>query len=977
MKPVSLATQFSRWMIGFAVVCFVAIALIMDHFQDQDRQTLLQEQAQQILDLVFRYRSAQEIDGYNPDGTSPWCRVHRYSNITSKAHFLIKNVSTHPLNPLNYPSTAEQKIVTDLDNGETPRSSGTAIHLEGGPWYVQARPIRYSPTCLSCHNNSGTVTRKVGKNTGSGHGAPITTATLVYIDPLYFSNSTYLFSKPALMITAAFLTLACTFLWIVLVKRTLHPLALVGQAMERFVSAPEEQNLLPLPLPVEVDRLNRSFLQLGQDLLRSQSSLNAGLKELEEEENRFRSLTHAAVDAIISVDENGNVSSWNRGAERIFGYSEQEMMGKSITRLIPEKQIHNHLSAFAAAVATGNTRHRGETMEVSGLHKDGRLVAIEIVLSTWSLSGRRHFSAIIRDIGKRKRNAEKNHRDFMSRMAINSILEVALKPLPLHEQLTRSLQIILAVPWLALQYKGAIFLVNPKTGKLDLTVEQGLGEDIKLRCREIPMGSCLCGQAAETKQIVFSGTLDNRHSIRLPDMSPHGHYCVPVLMDDRLLGVVNLYLLEGHVREVEEIRFLETVAQTLAGMIDHKLNERKLLYLYQAMEQSPVSVLITDLNGTMEYVNPTCCRVTGYEADELLGKNPNIIQSGQMPDAIYRSLWSTILAGNVWHGELHNRRKNGELFWEDVSISPIRDDNGQTQYFLAVKEDVTQRKQLENALADLLSSLDVRVMERTQELNAKVAELEQTRSELVKSEKMASLGRLVAGFAHEINTPIGVAVTGFSLIGETLNIMEDLLAHEEVQEEEFRQVIATIREAADLSLANITRAGELVASFKRTSVDQSSDIRRLFNVREVVMDVIRSLHSKLKKTEITLDVIIDPALNMTGWPGLLEQILTNFIINSLLHGYPSEQPVGRITIMACIEKGEMLLDYADDGVGMEESVRGFAFEPFFTTKRSQGGSGLGLYLCYNIVTSKLNGTITCSSSPGQGVQFHIVFPVSE
>lgn len=766
----------------------------------------------------------------------------------------------------------------------------------------------------------------------------------------------------------------CLVMWLLTDRWILKPLSTTAQTLERFAATPNKDYLTQSRLPEELQRLHRAFTQIGQDLLHSQSSLNAGLQELAEEENRIRTLTQSAVDAIISADENGNVSSWNRGAERIFGYSEQEILGKPITPLIPAKSLPAHLSGFANAIATGNTHHQGETLEVQGIRKDGQLIALEIALSTWSLSGRRYFTAIIRDISKRKKNAEKNHRDFMSRLAINSILEVALKSLPLQEQLTKSLQIILAVPWLSLQYKGSIFLFNSKNDKLEMSANQGLSEQIMLSCKEVALGSCLCGQAAASQQIVFSNALDDRHSVRFEGMTPHGHYCVPILLEERLLGVLNLYLQVGHVRENEEIRFLETVAQTLAGMIERKMSERKLRYLYQAMEQSPVSVVITDLQGHIEYVNPCCCRVSGYEAYELLGQKPSVLKSGEIPSPVYKGLWDTILSGKVWRGELRNRRKNGEIYWEDISISPIRYDK-QVRYFLAVKEDVTQRKQLETDLAELLSTLDIRVMERTQELKDKIAELEHTRNELVKSEKMASLGRLVAGFAHEINTPIGVAVTGFSLIGDTLNTMEKLLAQEEVQEEDFRQIIATTREAAELALANISRAGELVASFKRTSVDQSSDVQRTFNVREIFTDVIRSLHNKIKKTGITFHVDADPALTIWGWPGLLDQIVTNFIINSLTHGYPSDDPKGHITLAAHIKNNHLLLDYADDGCGMEESVRSLVFEPFFTTRRTQGGSGLGLYLCYNIVTSRLRGTIACESSPGQGVRFTIVFPV--
>lgn len=970
----SLATQFLRWIIILGVTTLVCgFALVRHHFS-QDQSLALQTQANQILDLVFHFR---DLSFLKSDATKPWCGATKHFNDTQNAKYVLKDLSLEPLNPLNYPSAQDVEILKTLTSSTPTLESGKRVTRDGIDWYVLARPIHFSPSCLNCHDNIRPDSESVEplpENIASDVG-PVVAATFVYLD-LRFSSSDGPTSFVGIYgVIIVWVGFSCLLLWLVLQRLVLGPLATGVQTMEGIVASEQWVPLENMAAPVELERLYRAFNRLGMALDVAQTSLNDGKKELEGEENRFRSLTQSAVDAIISADEDGIISSWNQSAQRLFGYSEREMLGKSVTVLIPEKLLPAHLNGYAAAIATGKTRHLGESLEVQGIHKQGHLITLEVTLSSWSLVGRQYFAAIIRNIDKRKKNAEKNHRDFMSRIAINSILEVALKPISLHEKLTRSLQIILAVPWLALQYKGAVFLMNHQTNKLEMLVDQGLSERMKLLCREVAPGQCHCGRAALTGQLVFSNKLDETHTIQFENMAPHGHYCVPILLGDRLLGVINLYLQQDHVRDVEEIRFLETVAQTMAGIIDRKISERKLRYLSQAMEQSPISVVITDTKGRIEYVNPSCCRVSGYEMDELLGRSANIFKSGEMSTSMYQFLWKTIQAGDVWRGELFNRRKSGELFWEDASISPIRNEHGKVRYFMAVKEDITQRKNLETALADLLSTLDIRVMERTQELNAKIDELEHTRGELVKSEKMASLGRLVAGFAHEINTPIGVAVTAFSLVSEAVKSMETMLQRDEVTEEELQGVMSTIRDASELALANISRAGTLVSSFKRTSVDQSADIQRLFMVREVAQDVIRSLHNQIKKTRISVHVQIEPSLRVFGWPGTLEQILTNFIINSLTYGYTDENPYGTIIITASIKDGWMALDYSDDGRGMEESVRNMAFEPFFTTGRSHGGSGLGLYLCYNIVTSQLKGTISCVSSLGHGVRFHISFPV--
>ncbi|MBF0108178.1 MAG: PAS domain S-box protein [Magnetococcales bacterium] len=977
----SLATQLSRWITAFGIVFLAGLLMLSHHHRTQDWQRMLNVQANQILDMVFQYRAARPAE-HGDDPGNPWCMTTRHFATGSHNAYLIRDISLHPLNPLNHPSPQERHILSSLAPSILENRAEGWVPIEGTDWYALARPIHYSSRCLGCHEGvRDAVALDTTKDAHQGSpplSSPATlAATLVLLDPSTFSNADFFLSDAITLSLMGWVILASLFLWLLLRKLVLDPLASSRRAMERFTAAPEQGLASEGQVWDELASQHRMFEHLGRELKRAQLSLNAGLKELEEEENRFRALTQSATDAIISADEEGFITSWNRGAERLFGHQEAEILGKAVALLIPAKHLSAHLNGYASAVAAGVTRRREETFELQGLHKNGQILPVEAALSTWSIGGRRYFCAIMRDIGKRKRNAEKNHRDFMSRVAINNILEVALKPLTLNEKLTKSLQILLAVPWLALQYKGAIFLLNHKTGKLDMLVEHGLADPVKAECREIFMGQCLCGRAASTQQLIFASHVNEDHSFQFEGMSDHGHYCVPILLGDRLLGVINLYLQVGHARDVEEVRFLETIAQTLAGIIDRKMTERKLRYLSQALEQSPSSIVITDTQGLIEYVNPTCCRVSGYDTSELIGRNPKLFNSGEMPPSIYKTLWETILAGQVWHGELLNRRKNGELYWEDASISPIRVESGGIRFFLAVKEDISQRKHLEASLAELLGTLDIKVVERTRELNAKIDELEQTRNELVKSEKMASLGRLVAGFAHEINTPIGVAVTGFSLVGESLRSLERLLEQDEVREEELQVIIATIREASELAMANISRAGELVASFKRTSVDQSADIQRSFNVREVVMDVVRSLHNQLKKTNITIQVTIEPTLKVLSWPGTLEQILTNLIINSLTHGYKGESPAGTIVISSHRFDNRLFLDYSDDGCGMEESVRGLVFEPFFTTIRNQGGSGLGLYLCYNIVTSKLNGSISCESSPGHGTQFHISFPIPE
>jgi signal transduction histidine kinase len=252
--------------------------------------------------------------------------------------------------------------------------------------------------------------------------------------------------------------------------------------------------------------------------------------------------------------------------------------------------------------------------------------------------------------------------------------------------------------------------------------------------------------------------------------------------------------------------------------------------------------------------------------------------------------------------------------------------------------------------------------------------LEATRSDLLESEKMASLGRLGAGFAHEVNTPIGVAVGAASQSLEVVGEMTRLIAQEEVTEEDLRDRLKILDETSTLALANLRRAAAMVQSFKRTAVDQSSEAERLFNLAEVIEDVKKTLNNSFKNTAIRIEVDCPVAICSFGPVGMLEQLLTNLLQNSRLHAFADGTMAGLIRIQASIYQDRIQLEFTDDGAGMDQNTLEHAFEPFYTTRRGSGGSGLGLYLVYNLVTQGLGGSIVCASQPGNGTRFTIEFP---
>lgn len=280
---------------------------------------------------------------------------------------------------------------------------------------------------------------------------------------------------------------------------------------------------------------------------------------------------------------------------------------------------------------------------------------------------------------------------------------------------------------------------------------------------------------------------------------------------------------------------------------------------------------------------------------------------------------------------------------------------------------VTKPVQQEEVLARICTHL------RIQELTHK---LQQSHQELVQSEKMASLGRLVAGFAHELNTPLGVAIGCASALQTKVKKINDLMKEEEIDVDELLSALDNIDEGSNLTLSNLERVANLITSFKRTAVAQTSDEVRTFQLHEVINDTINMLHNRFKTTDIDIQVDCLNDLKIKGLPGALEQILTHLLMNSLIHGFNEGQNTGVIKLKIQLIKEQLHLEYSDNGKGIAPENLKKIFEPFFTTYRAHGGSGLGMYICYNLMTTQLQGTITCESTLGFGVLFKMDFPVS-
>ncbi|WP_353328090.1 sensor histidine kinase [Chitiniphilus shinanonensis] len=252
-------------------------------------------------------------------------------------------------------------------------------------------------------------------------------------------------------------------------------------------------------------------------------------------------------------------------------------------------------------------------------------------------------------------------------------------------------------------------------------------------------------------------------------------------------------------------------------------------------------------------------------------------------------------------------------------------------------------------------------------------QLKATQASLVQSEKMASLGGLVAGVAHEVNTPVGVILTSASVLAEETGAFRERVEAGQVKKSDLLAYCGTASDSATLILNNAERAASLIQSFKRVAVDQASEARRTFELRQYLGEIVTSLTPALHRRPIEIKLDCPKPIEMDGFPGALSQIVTNLLTNTLAHAFDDDE-AGTVTLTASSEGDVVTLVFADDGRGIPLQHLPKVFDPFFTTRRGLGGSGLGLHVVYNLVTQTLGGEIVVQSEVGQGTTFFILLP---
>lgn len=394
---------------------------------------------------------------------------------------------------------------------------------------------------------------------------------------------------------------------------------------------------------------------------------------------------------------------------------------------------------------------------------------------------------------------------------------------------------------------------------------------------------------------------------------------------------------------------------------------------------TPVAMMVCDADSdfTIIDINQAWGQQFGYTRAEVLGRRVLDIHLSLAKTSCIRLFQSTrniTEAQDVWL--LH---RDGRVLLCAVSAQQIK--INEHRLIIWVMDDVTDKRRNERELRSLNAELEERVMQRTadlkmanQELSATLHDLQETQRGLIEAGKMAALGELVAGVAHELNTPIGNGLMAASTLQDRVRAFEQNMQNG-LRRSVLDEFVDNTRIAAQIMVRNLQRAAELVTSFKQVAVDRTSSQRRKFDLHEMLQEILITLHPTLKRTAHQVATQVPPGIQLDSYPGPLGQVLTNLINNAVLHAF-SEGQVGRICISAqALENDALQITVSDDGNGMAAPLLKRIFHPFVTTRMGRGGSGLGLHISYNVVRNLLGGRLTVHSVEGQGTRFEILLPL--
>jgi len=453
---------------------------------------------------------------------------------------------------------------------------------------------------------------------------------------------------------------------------------------------------------------------------------------------------------------------------------------------------------------------------------------------------------------------------------------------------------------------------------------------------------------------------------------------------------------------------LETLGIGQQNFVNRKLERtlKELSDLEFALDRAAI-VAITDQQGVIHYVNDKFCEISKYRREELIGKTHRLIKSGHHPPAFFKEFWATIASGKVWKGEIKNKAKDGSYYWVDTTVVPFLNEQGEIYQYLAIRFDITERKQVEEAL----QQSEQKARQQAQQLEEALEKLKLTQSQLIQSEKMSSVGQLLAGIAHEINNPVNFIYGNLVHTREDVDTLLQVLALYQkhcpveipeiqavVEEDDIEFIVEDLPKMVSSMQIGANRIRDIVLSLRNFSRLDEQQMQRV-DIHQGLESTLLILHNRLKakaeRPEIEVIKQYGDLPPVMCYGSQLNQVFMNLIANAI-DAFENQPEPRHITISTAVKSGEdwqkqgiglecdrasqtqwAVITIADNGQGMPKATQEHLFDPFFTTKPTGKGTGLGLSIAHNIVVEKHQGQIQCVSQEGKGTQFIVAIPLVE
>jgi PAS domain S-box-containing protein len=563
-------------------------------------------------------------------------------------------------------------------------------------------------------------------------------------------------------------------------------------------------------------------------------------------------------------------------------------------------------------------------------------------LAALVLENVRLYSSALHEISERERAQNSLQRSHLQQQVINNLLRIGLEDKPVDELLLSCLDEILSVDWMSFSHKGGIFLVDEKSTALNLRVNRNLAPSLQVLCARVAFGQCLCGRAALTRQVQFSDCVDDRHEIRYEGIKEHGHYNVPILQGERVLGVIVLYLPHEHNRSDEEEIFLRSVADVISGILERKryegLVQESEVRFRQIVENASDIIYRTDVKGNFTYANPAALRMMGYVEDkEVLGKSYLDLTTPETRHRLKRTYDHQFMSRtkNTYY-EFPAVTADGQLIWVGQNVQLIMDGD-KIVGFQALARNITQLRQAQEALS----------LSRDQALEASRFK-----------------SQLVSRVSHELRTPLG-GIIGYA----------ELLQY---------QAFGALNEQQQKAIGNIIESANYLSNTVNDLLDQSQIESGSLSLRNQYFDPFK-LISKIETTMAVLagnkglnfSTEVSPELpsELYGDENRLQQIITNLAGNAIKFTKSGEVNVRVLRPVP----DRWSIEVSDTGVGIPQDEQKNIFEPFRQVSnaitRENRGSGLGLAIVKQLV-ELMGGNISLKSEMGIGSTFTIILPIT-